>query len=227
MVDVAPPTPIASLSFRPMTGWEEEWIDQHRHARNTARLCNGVLARCLGAPGQPPSDEAMATIGALWVTDRDRALVQLRQASLGDHVKSEVDCTQCGATNDVSFQLSHLDLGADQRPDPVRVALSDGTEAVLGPLTAGAQADLLELPRDTEAQRRTALLAAVLVQIGQEPGPFGSDRVRSLSVPDRATLAAAAGPLVGGLDLSMGVECASCGASFAVPFDVATFFLPS
>ena len=37
--------------LRPLTGYEEEFLEQHQHDANTARLCNEVLARCLVPPG--------------------------------------------------------------------------------------------------------------------------------------------------------------------------------
>ena len=40
-----------SLALRPMTGYEEELVEERRDEANTAVLCNELLARCLVPPG--------------------------------------------------------------------------------------------------------------------------------------------------------------------------------
>src|SRR6266508_1512517 len=47
----AEPASPARLDLRPLTGWEEEYVERHQTEPNTAHLCNEILARCLVAPG--------------------------------------------------------------------------------------------------------------------------------------------------------------------------------
>src|SRR3712207_1048867 len=91
----ASPHPGARLALRPLTGWEEEYLERHLGEPNTARLCNEVLARCAVPPGEEPG-AAREQVRALLVAERDRELVELRRASLGPHVSAQVPCPACG-----------------------------------------------------------------------------------------------------------------------------------
>ena len=216
-----------ALPLRALTGYEEEYIDQHRHDPNTARLCNEILARCLVEPGNEPSDRARARIDNLLVAERDLELIRLRSMSLGSAVISEVSCPSCGAANDVDFELSSLSTEFQRPPECIEIRTSDGTMAVLRSMSAGDQAKLLDASADTRAERRSWLLSMLLLEWNAESGPFDLHFVRALTSADRAVLDKGLVQAVTGLDLSMNVECSECGVSFDSPFDVGAFFLPS
>jgi hypothetical protein len=187
-----------------------------------------VLARCLVPPGADHTD-ALERVRGLTVAERDAALVSLRKVSLGDRVECEVDCPACGAKNSVDFLLSQLPVAIEAAFDPgerVEHILSDGTVAVMRLPTASDQERLLDAPPDTESERRTFLLASVLLRLGAEEGPFDAARVRGLHVGDRRALEKAIEARTPDLDLRMAVTCSACGGAFSAPFDVAAFFLP-
>lgn len=213
------------LALRPMTGHEEEWVERRRAEANTARLCNELLARCLVAPGAEDL-HALERVRALPVAQRDEALLQLRRLSLGETVHTRTACPACGAGAEVDFQLSQLPLPSTEVPARVLATLEDGMQAELRLPTAGDQEVLLDARLETEAERRTWLLARVLVRLGQQEGPFSEEAARALPVSTRAALERALEEALPDLDLSMALSCGGCGKDFSAPFDVSGFFLP-
>jgi hypothetical protein len=209
--------------LRAMTGHEEEWVERRRARANTSRLCNEVLARCLVPPGAEGA-AALERVRALPVAQRDAALLQLRRLSLGDTVQTQVRCPACLGTVSVDFPLSGIPLPSTASPERVEARLEDGSLAVLRMPTAGDQEALLDGALETESQKRTRLLARVLLRLGEREGPFSEDFTRDLPTPVRAGLERALEAALPDLDLSMAVGCPGCGHAFSAPFDVPAFF---
>lgn len=218
--------PLPLLSFREMTGFEEEFIEAHGNEPNTAKLVNEVLARCLVKPGEEPTLER-ETIKNLLVADRDVALIRLRQTSIGDELSTETNCPHCGEANAIDFRLSHLPLDFKRPPKQLRIALPNGQVAILRLPTAGDQEALLEAGLTGDAQYRSWLLTRLLLKIGSNEGPFDLAFTRSLSMSVRTILETKLSEVIPALDLNMEVTCHACGSGFTVPFDVPTFFLPN
>jgi hypothetical protein len=210
--------------LRGLTGYEEELLESARAGDNTAALCNELLSRCLVTPGGDPT-AARALVGELLVAERDRALVELRRLSFGEEVESEIDCPACGEANELSFRLGDLPLDFPRPPAELDVALPSGESARLRLATAGDQAELLGTPAASAAERRTALLARVLVRRGAAAGPFGEADVRAMSIADRRAMEEALDAATPALDLSMGLACHACRHEFSAPFDFESFFL--
>ncbi len=224
----APPprdAPSAPLSLRAMTGFEEELVERSQYHHNTAALCNELLARCSVAPGGDFND-ALARVRSLPVAARDACLLTLRRLSLGDRVDTEVDCPACKGSNAVSFPLSALPVPEPSQATEARATLSDGREARMRTPTAGDQEALLDARAETDAERRTFVLARVILQIGDRTGPFDPEEVRGFNTADRRAIEAAVEAAMPALDLRMDTACSLCGHAFAAPFDVASFFLP-
>jgi hypothetical protein len=209
-----------------MTGHEEELVERRRNEPNTARLCNELLARCL-VPVGADSTQELARIRSLQVAQRDAALLELRRISLGDEVRTTVACPACGHAVEVDFRLSQIPVPAvPETSVPLDVPLGDGRQARLRLPTVGDQEALLDTPLETEAEKRTWLLARVLLRYGDEQGPFSEAFTRALPMSVRAALERALEQALPDLDLSMAVTCQDCGHGFSAPFDVAAFFLP-
>lgn len=215
----------ARLRLRPLTGWEEEYVERHQAEANTARLCNEVLARCLVEPGEHPGG-ARQTVRDLLVAERDRELVELRRISLGPEIKARVSCPSCGETSDVAFSLDTLPLDFDVPPRRLTVDVDDVGEVVLRLPTAGDQEDLADAALDGEAEQRSWLLARCIVRYGDRTG-VDVDFARGLPVSVRTALESALEAATPELDLEMEAVCAHCGTSFGAPFDVAVFFFSS
>ena len=212
--------------MREMTGYEEAFIEACLAEANTARVCNGLLARCLVAPGQEPG-AALDQVRALSVADRDRALVQLRRRSLGDALRAEVDCPACGEGNEVEASLVHLDQPTPALPERVSVELADGREATMRLPNAGDQADMIDAGAATGVARRSWLLARVLLRIGEREGPLSFEDAHALPTSVRRLLEQALAKVLPDSELSMAVSCHACGHEFAAPFDISSFFLTS
>ena len=217
--------PAPELALREMTGFEEEYVEREAGGENTARLVNGVLARCLVAPGADAT-AALDRVRALTVADRDAALVRLRRLSLGDAIDTEVDCPSCGAVNAVSFNLALLPLEIARPASQFAVMLPDGRQALLRQFNAGDQVAMFDAGLEGAAARLSWLIGRLLVRLGATEGPFDIATAQGLPVAARAAIELALASELPDLDLSMGLTCHGCGHSFSAPFDVAGFFLP-
>jgi endogenous inhibitor of DNA gyrase (YacG/DUF329 family) len=219
----AEPAPPPRLGLRPLTGWEEEFVERHQAEANTARLCNEILARCLVAPGADMT-RARERVRDLLVPERDRELVALRRLSLGPDVSAWVSCPSCGETSEADFSLDVLPLDFESPPRRLSVELPEVGEVVLRLPTAGDQEDLIELGVEGEAERRSWLLARCLERFGGRGDGFDLEFTRGLAVSVRAALETAIEDSLPDLELEMRVECPHCGAPIVAPFDVPAFF---
>lgn len=223
----AEPEPPAAASpappaLRPLTGWEEEFLEQHQFDANTARLCNEVIARCMTRPGGDHAAE-LAQVRSLLVAERDRAIIELRLISLGPGITAQADCTECGQAAEVSFSLDALavDVPAVPRVVPAEVPGAPGARLRLP--TAGDQEDLLDAAVDGESARLSWILGRCLILPGSPDGA-GTEFARDLPVTVRRQLQATLTRAVPELDLEMSVTCPHCGAGMIAPFDVHNFF---
>jgi len=227
-----PPAPRAVTTLpplRPLTGYEEEFLEEHQHDANTAWLCNEVLARCLVPPGADHTP-ALAQVRSLLVAERDRALIELRRISLGPQISAQVDCPDCTQPVEAEFSLDALAIDVPEVPREFETLVEGTGVARLRLPTAGDQEDLLEAAPRTESARRSWMLGRCLLDLaGHAPGPDGDDTARvgfarGLPVPVRRQLESALEDALPGLDLEMSLECPHCAGSFLAPFDVQLFF---
>ncbi len=216
----------APSAARPLTGWDEEYLERHQAEPNTARLCNEVLALCLVAPGEDPAG-ARQTVRDLLVAERDRELVALRRMSLGPDVSARVPCPACGEVSEADFSLDVLPLDFEPPPRQLSVELPDVGEVVLRLPTAGDQEDLIDTGLEGEAEKRSWLLARCLERYGDRREGFDLDFARGLPVRARKALESAIEDSLPDLDLEMAVECSHCKAPIVAPFDVPVFFFSS
>lgn len=221
---VRPPRRLTGL--RPLTGYEEELLEDGERATNSAALCNEILSRCLSPVGER-NEAAASMVGALLVAERDTAIVDLRRLTFGDRMEMDVRCPDCESKNHVAFDLKQVSLEAADVAEAVEVTLSDGRVAHLRLPTARDQADLLEASLHGHAERRTWLLERALHKLGDREGPLGFETVHALDSGTRRELERELDRAIPDLDLRVGVTCDACSREFAAPFDIASFFLPS
>lgn len=215
-------------ALRPMTGYEEEALEELAGDANVARVCNALLARCLAAPGKPWSAELLR-VHEMTVLERDAALVELRAISMGDAVEHEVDCPHCGVVNVARFRLRDLPIAkADTaRRGDLEIALPSGATASVRLPSARDQEELFDAALTSAAARKSFLIARVAMRIGAESGPFTFEAVHALPSRDRDAIERALDEALPELDLTMAAECVSCGRGFEHPFDVTRFFFRS
>src|SRR3954447_16073235 len=214
------------LGLRPLSGWEEEYVERHQADVNTGRLCNEVLARCVVEPGEDPGSARQA-VRNLLVAERDRELVELRRLSLGPEITARVSCPACDEASDVVFSLDALPLDFDSPPRRLTVQAADVGDVLLRLPTAGDQEDLVDAALESEAERRSWLLARCLERYGGRTESFDVDFARALPMRVRNELESAVEAAAPDLDLEMEVVCTHCGTTFAAPFDVPVFFFSS
>jgi hypothetical protein len=153
-------------------------------------------------------------------------LLQLRQRSVGDTVRSEVDCPACGGTSEVAFRISDLPLtGLAARE--IAGELADGVVFRLRPLTAGDQEDLHEGRARDRGGEMDAVLACVLSQLGERRGPFSAADIAAQPAEVRERLTEALDRANPDPDIRLSLQCNDCGCELEAPFDAESFFLPS
>jgi len=220
---VLPSEPNASGSaalagkLRELSGFEEELAA--RWAPNAARAANEALASCLTPPGQDPG-ERRDIVRALPVVDRDLLLLELRRRSVGDEVRSEVDCPACGSSSELVFRLSELPSNT-QRAVAVEVDLPEGGRVLLRPVTAGDQELLLD--------QGGGSLADVLALLATTPDgeALSRDEIAALGEQARTKLAEALDRANPDLDIRLSLRCHACSRELETPLDVEGFFLPN
>lgn len=146
------------------------------------------------------------------LAERDRLLLALRRATLGNLAPVVASCPHCGAELETGVDLDHL-LAAAAPEDP----FGDF------PLTLGGRELRLRLPstedfaealRQTPAEARRHLARRTL--ISPDPPPLDEEHLDAI-----ATAWDAADPLS---EIRLDLECAECGRAFDEIFDIVSFF---
>lgn len=206
--------------LRELSGYEEDLV--LKPSGGAARTANEVVARCCVEPGEDPGPWR-ERIRALPLIERDRLLLELRRSSLGDTVRSEVDCPACGRASEVVFRISDLPL-AGPAAQEIAGELADGTVFRLRPLTAGDQEDLHEgRARDREIEV-DATLACVLTRLGERTHPFSPSDITAQPAHVRQQLTEALDGANADPDIRLSLQCNDCGRELEAPFDAESFF---
>ncbi len=211
-----------NIQLRELSGYEENLI--LTQPGTVASVANRILAHCCVAPGEAPGPWR-ERIRALPLIERDRLLLELRRSSIGDVVRSEVDCPACNCASEVVFHLSELPLSGASAQEITR-ELADGRFFRLRPLTAGDQEDLHEVQTFEESEV-DATLARVLSQLDKQTEPFSARDISAQPVPVRKQLIEALDRANPDLDIWLRLQCNNCGRELKAPFDAESFFLPS
>lgn len=207
--------------LRPVSGIEEELVANHR-GTNAAELCNEIVARCLTRPGRDPG-AARAEVADLLVTDRDLALVELRQRSFGSELAMELSCPECSALHDVTIDLERLSAPA-QTPREIAVE-AEGRRVRVRLPTARDQALIEGAARRDLAAARASLLAATLLELDGLPGPFSMEQVLALDSRVRAAIDEAVEAALPDIDLALAATCSECGTAIEAPVHLAEVVL--
>jgi len=222
------------VEVAPLTGGEEEFVASSQE--QGAAVVTWLISRCVRGIGGVAMTEGLAR--QLLVADRLYLLLELGEATFGEHVHVTVLCpnTDCAAKMDVDF--STRDVPIVESEHGARVY-----QLTLSPLAAFAGADgepcreiAFRLPNggdqealasllahDDEAAAAEALLARCVVSMGPAQNP-GVEGVRPLSPLARMEIEAqmeAAAPQV---QMIMEGACPECQGQFTAPFDIQSFF---
>jgi len=91
----------------PMTGLVRKNIARPEVRQNVAKIVDVILLACLKKVG--PLDRIdRRVLDKLLVGDRDFLLLEIRKLSLGDSVRSTIQCGSCNEKSDITFHLDRL-----------------------------------------------------------------------------------------------------------------------
>lgn len=163
--------------------------------------------------------EPLARVEAASVGQRDRRLLELRRALIGEAIEARGNCPACAATVEASFAVHDLvAVAPDRAPSSVELA-HDGLRLTVRAPSAGELAVLASEHRHGDAEAaRSALLALCVSRC---------ETVAGEPVPVPAAAAAAVAEAVEGLDplgaIVFSLTCPECGTGFETPFDPPAF----
>ena len=215
----APTASTLAGRLRPLSGLEEELVHADREG-NAVALCNELLARCLARPGRDPG-RARAEVDALLVSERDLALVALRQRSLGSELAMELTCPACGADHDLVIDLTRL--GAPP-PAPREIEVVHGDHRVRVRLPTARDPAVAAAAGALDAGRAT-LLAATLLELDGRPGPFTVADAAAIDPELREAIDAAVEDALPDVDLALVTTCSTCDAGIEAPVYLAEVIL--
>lgn len=151
--------------------------------------------------------EAVASLAA---SDRDALLAALHRGLWGDRIVTSLECRACGATYDLSFELTALQRSIEAAREPAEVVETRKLRLVSGQVFTLPDADA----EDAAAQRDHTDANDALAQ-----GIAGTGTV------DLAELDARLEALAPLLDVDLEAPCAECGHPALARFDIQTFTL--
>lgn len=172
--------------------------------------------------GQPPALRALTIValtaqhpaadaGAMTVGERDRRLLQLREALFGSRLDCVSECPACDEQVELSFPVSAILVAPTPRPArQVSIAVAGAQIAARLPTAA----DLAALTQAVDRDPRDELLARCLPD---DAAPLAGAAASAL-----AAALAAADPQA---DVRLTLDCPACEHRWSAPFDVASHLL--
>lgn len=162
------------------------------------------------ATATPDDDPAALAIGV-----RDARLLALRADLFGPVIEAVARCPECG--QDVEFELSGSDLGAEPSPDTGALRV-EGTTVTVRPVTSADILAVAQLPIE-EASR--ALAGRCVVDARAADGSVARPETLSETAVSRVSEELAR--LDPGARIDLALACPECGSDWVAPFDVVGF----
>jgi hypothetical protein len=180
-------------------------------AERPARRAAALLADC--------NDTDAATVARWSMAERDAALFDLRQAVFGREAAAVTHCPSCGEQMEALLDLSRLRPASTPADDAV-TTIEGFAVRIRMPNTD----DLVSI--STLGDERAALAALVARCVESVHSPAGLD-VPFTEAPAGVTDAIRAhlADRLDAIGAELSLTCASCRATFRVPFDIAGFLL--
>jgi hypothetical protein len=153
-------------------------------------------------------------VAALPIAERDRRLVELRQAMFGDTIACVVDCPACASL--LEFELSADALLAEiGTPCPEEELSLDGWTIVLRSLDSR---DLAAVASAPEVETAAALLVERAMRLDSRPA--ASEPADGLPAKIRAAAARRIAEREEAADLALDLGCTGCGTTWTAVFDI-------
>lgn len=181
-------------------------LDAWEHGYGLPPPQRALALLAYGYPHVPRDELAAVPLGR-----RDAWLARLRIALFGAQLQFVATCPHCASVVESTFDAAPLALDAPQIA--TRSLEIDGARVTLRAVTS---ADLVGLPRDADAARRT--LALRVIDAGETV--LDADALTESSL---ATIAAALALADPGAATELALDCPDCGARWHGALDIAAF----
>jgi predicted RNA-binding Zn-ribbon protein involved in translation (DUF1610 family) len=185
-------------------------LDAWERGRQQTPLERGLTLLALASPGEDPD-----ALAALCIGERDRRLLELREALFGPRLTGLVACPRCGEHVELECETQEL-RGAP--PDDAALVLRGDDHEVR--LRLPDSRDLIDIGAGGAAAARTALLERCVIsaRVGGEATPPSA--LPPELVAEAGRRLAAADPQA---DIRFAFDCPACGHGWTAPFDVVPF----
>lgn len=216
------------FELREMTGRDEETLRKADANKNPSKAIRELLERCITRIGtytrsNCPGSKWGDIIKHLVVFDQDYALMQLRKISMGKEITVEHVCPnpECKAKLETIFDIDELEIiefkGEREKSFelPKGYIDKDGVVHKTGTirLPVGLDREILTpLAKQNQAKATTSMLTRLCKF--SDGIPVTEDVMSDLTVRDRKYLMDLLEEQKFGYELSVEVECDSCGESF-------------
>lgn len=210
------------VTLTPMTGETEEAIADPKISNNGGKVFTTLLHSVVERIGTLPK-VTKEVIRDLTIIDRDFLILKNRQVSIGDEVEYVDECPSCKGKNDVTIDLSHIDvqyMESDEReftfelPNGYRDA--NGTihkEITITLPTGRVQEKVAQIVRANPAQATTALLQLITLKLGTLEF-INPDVFKKMTKKDRDFISKQISEMGAGVKFSTEVTCSNCGSEF-------------
>jgi len=224
--------------IRKMTGNDEAILADKTNQRNGGKLVTELIHSCVtsfeGSAALTKQD-----VAGWYSADRNYLLLRLRVFTFGSELEARYTCPTCNEQMVVTEDLESLpvrSLGADERPDEIRVELEDGywdsddrchTALTLALPRGVDEAAVAPVLRKNPSQGKNALLARCARSFGDIPThrleALGPRVFASLTLTDRRLIDKALNRAAPGVDMLRDLECPVCGSEFRTNVDMTGF----
>jgi hypothetical protein len=190
-----------------LSAWEQGW--QQSPTRQALALLSAAY------PEVSPSRLAELSVGR-----RDACLLALREGTFGPHIKGEASCPKCAEQLEFAYETG--DVRAEpSEPCDRREVLSVTAAGWEATFRLPTSLDLQKAQASEEKEFRRNLLRQCVTDIRR-----GAEQKEVDGIPDEVAIAIGvrmeqADPQA---DVKIILACPSCGHTWEMPFDIASFF---
>ena len=231
---------IKDFEIREMDGADEEALNAVAKKNGGAKIVNRFLERCIVRIGSMRQKDTSPetwrmVVNSITVPDQDYALMKIRAVSMGKELECSTECPDCESKIKTFFSIDELE---------VRPYKGDESQSVTFTLLRGYVDDkgvvhkevrmripngldreiALPTARRNESKGVTLLLTRICKFT--DGYPMSENVLRTMKIRDRQEVEKQNRDLVAfGYDLTVNVECPSCGLEFPVALSSMKNFL--
>lgn len=225
------------VEIREMNGTDEEAISKNDIKSNGGKVARTLLERCILRIGTIYKDEVKSNkwreiVQSLSVGDQDYVLLKIRQASLGDEIETQYECPDpnCKEKIITTVTVDELPILPFNGQHTFEFELPKGYKDKDGKVLKkgkmrfpnGLDREALDtVVRKNSGLANTLMLSRCIIDL--EGIKVHDDIVRNLSLRDRNYLLDVLNENRFGVDLTVEVECPTCGETFKASLNATNF----